>query len=136
MPTFAPGFRLTTLDVMVLFVGAIATLILANITWWWGFVVGFVLCHFFLFCNVFRIARSLELVWAGVFGVLACGTIAIDVPKWIITSAVSLAATVVLVIVEMRKPSYHGIGWSRINPELPVWWDTQMANSTARHEET
>ena len=40
MPTFAPGFRLTTLDVIVLFVGAIATLVLACMTWWWGFVHG------------------------------------------------------------------------------------------------
>jgi hypothetical protein len=32
-----------------------------------------------------------------------------------------------VVIVEMRKPSYHGVGWQRINPGLPAWWDARVA---------
>jgi hypothetical protein len=22
----------------------------------------------------------------------------------------------------MKKPSYHGIGWRKINPQLHTWW--------------
>jgi hypothetical protein len=74
--------------------------------------------HFFLFCNVFRVSRAPELVWAGVFLALAGSTIALGVPGWPATVAASLATTVVVVTLEMRKPSYHGIGWRRINPTL------------------
>jgi len=30
--------------------------------------------------------------------------------------------TVAVVVVEMCKPSYHGVGWQRINPRLREWW--------------
>jgi hypothetical protein len=85
--------------------------------------------HFFLFCNVFRIARSSELVWAAIFVGCAAGTIMADTPGWIITTALSLLVTAAVVIVEMRKPSYHGLAWERINPELPVWWQTHALGS-------
>src|SRR5262249_4242800 len=70
------------------------------------------------------IARSSELVWAAIFVGCAAGNIIADTPGWIITAAVSLLVTAAVVIVEMRKPSYHGLAWERINPELPVWWQT------------
>ena len=124
-PTFAPGVRLSSADVIVLLFGAVAATALALLTWWWGFVVAFVVGHFFLFCNVFRIGRTSELLWALVFVLLVAGTIAADSPGWAITVAVSLSLTAVLVLIEMRKPSYHGIGWQRINPELPAWWQAR-----------
>ena len=127
--TFAPGFRISLLDMAVLAIGAIATVALAVQTWWWGFIVGFVLAHFFLFCNVFRMARSSELVWAAVFVVLAGGTIVQDVPGWGLTAAISLGVTVVVVILEMRKPSYHGIAWQRINPDLRKWREIHVART-------
>jgi len=73
--------------------------------------------------------RTLELIWAGVFVVLAGTTIAIEFPSWLVTTLVSLFVTMVLVVVEMRKPSYHGIGWRRINPGLLAWWESQVAEN-------
>ena len=64
---FAPGFRLSMLDVVVLAVGMMATIGLATVVWWWGFVIAFVLEVIFLFCNVIRMSRPLELTWAGTF---------------------------------------------------------------------
>jgi hypothetical protein len=96
-------------------------------TWWWGFVVAFVLAHFFLFCNVVRMARPLELTWAAVFVVLAGATVAFGTPGWLATAAVSLVVTVVVAVVEMRKPSYHGVGWRWVNPGLPTWWEARVA---------
>ena len=128
---FAPGLRLSVLDVIILAVGVTATFALATAVWWWGFVVGFVLAHFFLFCNVMRMARPLELAWAAVFVVLAAATVALDTPGWQVTVSVSLVATVVVVVVQMRKPSYHGLGWQWINPELPNWWESWESKSTA-----
>jgi hypothetical protein len=121
---FAPGFRLSALDVIILVVGVVTAFALVMVVWWGGFVVGFVVAHFFLFCNVVRMARFLELAWAGVFVALAAATVALDAPGWPVTATVSLVATVVVVVVQMRKPSYHGLGWQWINPGLPAWWET------------
>ncbi len=121
---FAPGFRLSALDVIILVVGVVTAFALVLVVWWGGFVVGFVVAHFFLFCNVVRMARLLELAWAGVFVALAAATVALDAPGWPVTATVSLVATVVVVVVQMRKPSYHGLGWQWINPGLPAWWET------------
>jgi hypothetical protein len=77
----APGFRLSALDGFILAVSAVAALALAMVVWWWEFVVGFVLGYFFLFCNVVRMARPLELARTGVFLALAAGTAAPDANK-------------------------------------------------------
>jgi hypothetical protein len=126
---FDPGFRFSALDGLVLIVGAISSGVLWAMTWWWGFVVGFVLAHFFLFCNVVRLARPLELGWALVFVVFAGGTIVADLPGWPLTAIGSLVVTVVVVAVEVRKPSYHGVGWQRLNPGLPAWWESRMTDA-------
>lgn len=122
---FAPGFRLSVSDMLVLIVGTGGALALGSMVWWWGFVVGFAVGHFFLFCNVVRMARPLELLWAGVFVALAVATITLGVPAWPLTAASSLLVTALVVVLQLRSPSYHGLGWQRINPGLPVWWAAQ-----------
>jgi len=122
---FCPGFRLSVRDVVTLVLGVMASTLAACVELWMGAVIGFTVSHFFLFCNVFRIARTLELIWAAIFLGLAGSSILSQVPTWYVTFSVSLLATIVLVIVQMRKPSYHGIYWKRINPNLPQWWEQQ-----------
>jgi hypothetical protein len=116
---FAPGFRLSRVDAIVIAGGAAGAIALSMFEWWWGFVVAFVLGHFFLFCNVVRMARPLELIWGAVFVALAAATISLGAPGWPATALLSLAVTAIVVVVEMRKPSYHGVGWQWINPGLP-----------------
>jgi len=117
-----PGFRLSALDVGVLAVGAIAAVATASIAPSWAIAIGLPVAHFFLFCNVFRISRRLELLWAGVFVILAASTVTWGAPVWMATVLVSVCVTVAGVVVEMCKPSYHGVGWQRINPHLREWW--------------
>jgi hypothetical protein len=124
---FAPGFRLSVVDVFVLVGGTAASIALSMYVWWWGLVPAFVLGHFFLFCNVIRMARPLELVWAGMFVALAGATVAFETPGWLVTLVLSLLVTVVVVVVELRKPSYHGVAWQWINPGLPAWWEARVA---------
>ena len=102
----------------VLVFGAVGSIVFGSLVWWIGFVIAFVIAHFFLFCNVFRLSRPLELVWSAVFVMLAAGTVATEFPGWPIMVVGTLATTVVVVALEMRKPSYHGPGWKRINPRL------------------
>jgi hypothetical protein len=126
LPAFVPGFRCSVGDGLDLVGGLAGTIALSMFAWWQGCVVGFVVAHFFLFCNVVRMARPLELLWSGVFVALAGATIATDIPGWVTTFVVSGVVTVTVVVLEIRKPSYHGAGWKWINPGLPTWWEAQM----------
>lgn len=119
---FQPGFRISVIDGIVIVSGTIAAVSLWPTAWWIGFVVAFVVAHFFVFCNIFRVARPLELAWSGIFIVLTYCTITFGIPSWPVSIACSLTATLAIIAIEMRKPSYHGIFWQRINPGLPQWW--------------
>lgn len=122
-PEFKPGFRFSMIDGLVIVVGAIAAAVLWSRMWWIGFIIAFVTGHFFLFCNVFRIARPLELTWAGIFVVLTCCTVLVGMPGWLGTIVMSLIFAAALIHVEMRKPSYHGVLWQWVNPKLSEWWE-------------
>lgn len=124
---FEPGARLSRFDVGVLVVtaivcGGLATTDAPLIAGGIAFVVG----HFFLFCNIFRIRRGPELIWAALFTGLSAATIVTELPGWPITFLASGVATVILVAIEMRHPSYHGLGWARLNPDLPRYWREQQ----------
>lgn len=123
---FAPGMRLSGLDIGVLLAtgagcGWIAVESSPLVAGGIAFVVG----HFFLFCNVFRFRRAPELIWAAVFTGLAAATILLQTPGWMATFAISALLTVVLVAIEMRHPSYHGLFWRQVNPRLPDYWQSK-----------
>ncbi len=67
---FRPGFRLSLLNIAILLVGGIGALgaFTTEAAIW--FAIAFVVGHFFLFCNVIRMARPSELIWATVFCLL------------------------------------------------------------------
>lgn len=119
-PTFQPGFRpLSALDYG--FLGG--TLIAVPLLWGWSpelaAAILFVIIHFFGFCNVFRLARSLELWWTTINVVLAGIVCGIDAVNWQIGLSLSVLSTLFVVALEIRSPRYHGIGWRLINPALP-----------------
>jgi hypothetical protein len=92
-----------------------------------GLIVGFAVGHFFLFCNVFRVARPLELAWSTLFVALAGSTIITKQPGWPLTIGATFVATLLVIAEQLRKPSYHGIAWQRLNPRLLEWWKAQGA---------
>jgi len=131
---FNPGFRISAIDFGVLLAGAIGSYLIAQVESWLGLAIAFTVGHFFLFCNVFRMPRLLELVWSALFLALAGSSIAFQQPGWLFSFSLSLVGTAVLVAFQMRQPSYHGVGWNRINPQLPEWWRAQ-GNSVAVDEQ-
>ncbi len=120
-PAFNPGFRFTILDGLILLGGAGATIGVASLDRWTGVAIAFVVLHFFLFCNVLRMPRPLELMWAALFAILAIFATA-TIVTWPFVLSISLLATVIITIVQMRRPSYHGVAWKTLNPRLPQWW--------------
>ncbi len=119
---FSPGFRLSPLDLVVLILGALLSAALASLDWSWGLVTVIPLATFFIFCNVFRVSRLPELIWAAIFLVLAASTLLAGFPGWFVTVSVAVCVCAVVVVAEMRRPSYHGVLWQRINPRLLEWW--------------
>ncbi|MBF0420248.1 MAG: hypothetical protein HQL78_08800 [Magnetococcales bacterium] len=122
---FDPGFRISIMDGFILISGLIGSLLCMEIEVWFGIAIVFIVGHFFLFCNVFRISRPLELTWAALCILLLGSTILFQKPGWLPSFALSVVMTIVVVVIQMRQPSYHGIGWKTINPKLPQWWQSQ-----------
>lgn len=120
------GFRLSVVDVVFLAVTSVAT--------WWVWpeidamagVIPFAVGHFFLFCNVFRIIRWKELLWAGICLVNVSAWAVLTEVWWPGILMVQLPVTAVLVWSEMRHPRYHGIYARRLNPHL----DDYLAGKT------
>jgi len=113
-----PGFRFSPEDAGVLVIGVVATAV------WWKFqpalapALPIVLGHFFLFCNVFRISRQSELIWAGVFlGNAIFWAVRSEgfVVNWLAVLLTQTPVTLVLILFEMFRPGYHGVGASLFN---------------------
>lgn len=120
-PVFAPGFRFSAFDACILLAGAVASVAVGWSDRWLGLAIAWVVGHFFLFCNVLRMARSRELIWAAGF-IVAAGLAMAELIAWTIALSASLTLTMAVAIIELRQPSYHGIAWQRINPGLEDWW--------------
>ena len=125
------GFRLMPWDPVALAICALAT-------WWlwptlgaWTLIMPFVLGHFFLFCNVFRIARVLELAWVAAFLALEGTRLLAGTPSTGAVVCIALACSVCAGVIEMRRPSYHGVLWKAVNPGLRDWFDAQQARRQA-----
>lgn len=114
---------MSVLDGVVLVVGIAASAWVATqIDVWLGLLILFTVGHFFLFCNIVRMARALELVWTAVFLLLAVCSFLLDWPGLPLTFGLTMVLTCVLVLIHARSPSYHGVFWRRVNPGLPDWW--------------
>jgi hypothetical protein len=112
------GFRLSLLDVLVLAAAIPATWPLWPRIGSMAGVIPLAVVHFFLFCNVFRIHRTKELVWAAICVVNVSTWAALDAFCWFGILAVQLPVTVAVIVLEMRGPWYHGVMARRINARL------------------
>lgn len=122
-PDFQPGFRLSVFDLVFLCLGAVAACFGFSVRSLPAMIPAYVIFTFFLYCNVFRIRRTPELIWAGAFTLTALVSSCFEQPSWPIVFAGGMGLSLILIAMEMRHPSYHGIFWRSVNPHLPTWWD-------------
>jgi hypothetical protein len=112
------GFRFSPTDALAIGVFCVAAGVLWQqdnpLSWLLLIAVG----HFFLFCNVFRIVRRRELIWAGLFILNVAVWAALDRLTWLRVLVCQLPITIGLVIADMRAPGYHGVFAKRLNPRL------------------
>lgn len=109
------GFRFSWTDAVVLLLGLPTTVTL----WIWvetfALMVPFLLIHFLLFCNIFRVCRFFELIWSAFFVVNFCLWLAAEVWgvwigfSWLGVLALQTPITVLLIWLQVRAPEYHGI---------------------------
>ena len=114
-----PGFRPSALDLGILVAGGAASVYAASFDSWLASAIAFVVLHFFLFCNVLRMSRPLELIWAAIFASLTVAAVSFSLLPWPAVFAASAVVTVVVAIIQVRKPLYHGVGGQKLNPRLP-----------------
>ena len=112
------GFRFSLTDAaaIVVFMSAAGVFWRQGSPLWWLLVIA--AAHFFLFCNVFRIVRRRELIWAGLF-ILNVGVwVWFDHLTWPCVLLCQLPITVGLIFADMCAPGYHGVFAKRLNPRL------------------
>ena len=110
------------MDIVILAVGAIAAASVSFLDRWLALAIAFVVGHFFLFCNVLRMSRPPELIWASVFAGLVMLNAVFGALSWPPVFVIASSLTIILAVLESRRPSYHGVMWRWLNPGLPQWW--------------
>lgn len=112
------GFRFSVADAVVLvaFGGVSALLHRFESALWW--VVAMAAGHFFLFCNIFRVARRRELLWAAFFVCNVGLWLLLGRLDWYTVLACQLPVTAGVIAWEVRAARYHGVFADRLNPRL------------------
>lgn len=123
---FEPGFRISVLDTAFVLVLAAAALYSGSSGSLFA-AVAFATpaVQFFLFCNVFRVRRAPELAWAALcITIFVTGRQLGASPLTLVAASGLLGALVIGL--EMRHPSDHGVWWRRVNPQLPEWFEANF----------
>jgi len=120
------GFRFSVTDAaaLVAFAAVVAGLRWLGSDLWW--VVVIVAGHFFLFCNVFRVIRSRELIWAALFVLNVGFWLLLGRLDWFTLLACQLPVTVGVIAWEIRTTRYHGILANRLNPTLNDYLEARI----------
>jgi hypothetical protein len=107
----AAGFRFSWTD-------GLAVALCAFVTWGtWPFLgtiavlFPVVLGHFFLFCNVFRIARELELLWSAIFMTDVGMWVGLESFTWSRVLLTQTPVTILLIALTVFRTDYHGVGY-------------------------
>ncbi|EEF58661.1 hypothetical protein Cflav_PD1562 [Pedosphaera parvula Ellin514] len=117
--TFGFRFSATDAGIILVFIAVTSLLKLAGSPHAW--ILPIVACHFFLFCNVFRVRPRFELAWAGLFIVNVVTCSLLDKLEWNTVLLTQIPVTIIVILAEMKTPRYHGIFAARLNPRLPEY---------------
>lgn len=104
-----PGFRFSLIDGIFLALCAGATILLREAMGPFVWIIAAAAGHFFLFCNVFRVRRSYELIWTGIFLANVAAWTFANRFSWAGILAIQLPVTAFVIALEIRSPRYHGI---------------------------
>ncbi len=109
-PLARPGFRFSRTDAAVILLAMASTPLAWVLVGPLSLIIPIVLAHFFLFCNVFRVRRSFELLWSGAFVVNVALWFGWSGLSWLGIVLAQTPITATLIAMEIASPRYHGIG--------------------------
>jgi len=112
------GFRFSLIDSVALGVFALTAFALHRFGSTLSWVVAIVAAHFFLFCNIFRVVRRRELIWAGIFVLNTLFWVLLARLDWFNVLACQLPVSAGVIAWEIRATRYHGVLADRLNPAL------------------
>ncbi len=115
-----PGFRFWWLDAVLIVLCTFLTWVMWDLLGWFSLVFSVTLGHFFLFCNVFRIRRTYELVWAAIYLANIFYWVFLREFSWLGILTLQTPVTVVLIALEVGSPRYHGIFCGRLSKGIGV----------------
>ncbi len=75
-------------------------------------LIPLVVAHFFLFCNVFRVRRNWELLWAACF-IANFAAWALTRFSWAGVLTIQLPITLLVLVATAKSPGYRGVGSRR-----------------------
>jgi hypothetical protein len=81
-----------------------------------------VVVQFFLFCNIFRVRTSLEMVWAFLFTPVTVIVLWMGWSPWFVPM-VLWSVGAILILVSTKDSLYCGLGWKGLNPDLEKNWN-------------
>lgn len=103
------GFRLSITDLIAASVCAATTWLLGSTLGLLVWLLPITLGHFFLFCNVFRVVRRHELIWALLFVLNVSFWATAESFAWGPVILLQCPVTVAVIVAEIRSSRYHGI---------------------------
>ncbi|WP_040483662.1 hypothetical protein [Lyngbya aestuarii] len=123
---FSPGFRLFIVDTGFAICIALLSFRLWSVHERLSLMILSSAIQFFLFCNVFRVSRIPELIWASLY-VLICLVGLMYELSIVLWGTIGLLIGIVIIVIECQRPSYYGIMWKKINPNLEQWFKDNVA---------
>jgi hypothetical protein len=112
------GFRFSVADLVAIIVCVAITLALRKPLGDFTLLFPITLGHFFLFCNVFRIRRYLELTWAVLFITNIVLWTFTGHFSWLHVLATQTPVTMLAITVSLCSKDYHGIGTAWIQKKV------------------
>ncbi|HEY3360163.1 MAG TPA: hypothetical protein VGQ83_43325 [Polyangia bacterium] len=112
------GLRFSVRDAAILAGAGLTALLARDLPGQPGILVLVVVGHFFLFCNVIRLRRRFELIWAAAFVTLAVAMSLTGRLRWPTVVLGVMPITAALIVAEVRSLRYHGV-WCRRPPRPP-----------------
>jgi len=120
------GLRFSISDAIVLALLACSTVVVYQINESFAWLVGIASMHFFLFCNVFRVRRRREIIWAVLFVLNAGFWFLLGRINWFAVLACQIPVTAGVIAWEIKTPRYHGIFANRLNPRLEDYLERRI----------
>lgn len=129
------GFRISRGDGVVLLLGVLATVAGWNALGELRPLPAVVLVHFLLFCNVVRVRRAFELLWAATFVLNVLAWQAAGRVSWAGVPLVQAPVTIAVVSAQVVSGWYHGVGYSRLPARFGEKWRRHREQLEQQDEE-